>query len=228
MTPLNIVLAAMDAHLDLIAICDHNSTGNAAAVQYAAHAIGEGRLTVFAGIEITTAEEAHLLGVFPCVESAETVGQTVRDTLPTLSAAANIYGEQYLVAPDGAILGKEPKTLSMASAFPLSDAVKLIHAHGGAAIAAHVDRPSFSVTSQLGFIPENASFDALEISAEGSRTGRQQNFAALGLPMITSSDAHFLSAIGECRTLFEMNSCSFLDWRNALRANPSERRCRIA
>ena len=56
MTPPAIVARALAEGLEMIAVCDHNSAANAAAVQAAAGA----RLTVLAGMEVTSAE-AHLL-----------------------------------------------------------------------------------------------------------------------------------------------------------------------
>jgi hypothetical protein len=50
----------------MIAICDHNTAGNARATQEAA----AGALAVLAGMEITTAEEVHVLGLFPDQEQA--------------------------------------------------------------------------------------------------------------------------------------------------------------
>ncbi|MCX5758981.1 MAG: PHP domain-containing protein, partial [Candidatus Hydrogenedentes bacterium] len=88
MTPPAIVAAALEQGLDMIAICDHNSAGNAAAVQAAA---GDA-LAVIAGMEITTAEEAHVLGLFPDAASAEAAGQEVRDTLPPVKDTAKMYG----------------------------------------------------------------------------------------------------------------------------------------
>ena len=43
-------------------------------------------------------------------------------------------------------------------------AVALVHRHGGLAVAAHIDRPSFGVIGQLGFFPAEAGFDAVEVS----------------------------------------------------------------
>jgi hypothetical protein len=228
MTPPAIVLAAIEAGLDIIAICDHNSAGNVAAVQQMALEYAEGSLEVLAGIEITTAEEVHLVGLFPTAQAAELAGNTVSATLPTLAAASRVYGEQFLLDARGAILGKEPRTLSMASALSLAEAVLLIRQHGGLAVPAHVDRPSFSVTSQLGFVPEDLHFDAIEISAAGCRAGRPAAFAYLGLPMLTSSDAHFLSDIGGSRTMFLLEAPTFVEIAGALRADLCEGRCRIA
>ena len=66
MTPPAIVDAALAEGLAMIAVCDHNTARNAAAVQAAAGA----RLAVIAGIEITTAEEVHVVGLFPTPSAA--------------------------------------------------------------------------------------------------------------------------------------------------------------
>ncbi len=55
------------------------------------------------------------------------------------------------------------------------------HRLGGLFIPAHIDRPSFSITSQLGFIPEDLYIDAVEV------TGKIQE---LLYPAIRNSDAH--------------------------------------
>ena len=80
----------------------------------------------------------------------------------------------------------------------------LIHRHGGLAVAAHVDRRSFSVPGQLGFIPPDVPFDGLEISAAGVAQGRAAEFAAHGLPLLCSSDGHFLNDIGCGFTVLEV------------------------
>ncbi len=228
MTPGAIVQAAVEAGLDLIAICDHNSADNAAAVQAAAQHHADNRLLVLSGIEITTSEEVHLIGVFPETEAAMRVGAQVRSTLPALSGAPRLDGNQWIMNAEGEKIARETQMLSMASGFPLADAVAMVRDHGGLAIAAHVDRPSFSVTSQLGFFPDNLRFDALEISAAGSREGRQERFTHLGMPLITASDAHCPEEIGACRTLFAMKSPDFESLAEALRCDPREGRCVIA
>ena len=62
MHPSAIVDAAVRAGLDSIAVCDHNSAENAGAVQRAGNAAG---LAVIPGMEITSAEEVHILGLLP-------------------------------------------------------------------------------------------------------------------------------------------------------------------
>lgn len=208
----------------MIAICDHNSAKNTAAVQEA----GRGTVAVIAGIEITTREEVHVLGLFPDAESACHVGETVAATLPPATdEAIERFGTQPLLDASGRCVGTEPQMLAAASGLALPDAVDLIRSYGGLVIAAHVDRPSFSVFSQLGMFPEDARFDAVEVSAVGYAHKRHHELASLGLPILASSDSHFLSEIGACRTLFDVLDAGFGEIAQAF-GERSGRRCLLA
>ena len=214
MTPPAIVSAAIHRGLAMIAICDHNSAGNVAAVQGAAGSA----IAVLAGIEITTAEEAHVIGLLPDIEAAMAASQSVRAGLPDAGGAtARGFGEQLFMDERGRVVGEETKALAAASSLSLSESVQLIRSHGGIAVAAHVDRPSFSVISQLGVFPQDEGFDAVEISAAAVSSERDTGFALFDLPVITGSDAHFLSDVGTCRTVFEMSCPSFNELVSALR-----------
>ena len=67
MTPGNLAGMAALAGLDAIAVTDHNSCGNCAAVLEAARGTG---LLVLPGMELCTAEEAHVVCLFPALEGA--------------------------------------------------------------------------------------------------------------------------------------------------------------
>ncbi|MDD4890723.1 MAG: PHP domain-containing protein [Phycisphaerae bacterium] len=222
MTPPAIVRAAIEQGLNVIAICDHNSAGNVRATQQAA---GD-RLAVLAGMEIETAEEAHVLALFPDLASAESADAKVRAPLPNRPATADAFGRQSLLNADGDVVGEEGKMLESATAFSLEQTVALVHEFGGLAIASHVDRPSFSVMSQLGFFPEQAGLDAIEISPIHNRDEVGRSFDRFGLTAITSSDAHFLSDVGFARTEFRMQAPTFAELRLALAGCDGRRCCR--
>jgi len=181
MTPQAIVLEAARRGLSVIAVCDHNTAGNVRSVAEAAARIPGGPV-VIPGIEITTVEEAHVLGWFRGPEDA-------------IAAAAELEVDAALT--------------SAASQLTLSQTVDLIHRHGGLAVAAHVDRRSFSVPGQLGFIPPDVPFDGLEISAAGAARGRASDFAAHGIPLVSSSDCHFLDDMGSGSTMLDVAEPSF-------------------
>lgn len=212
LTPPAIVNAARQMGLELIAICDHNTAGNVAAVQRAAPP----DLTVLAGIEITTAEEVHVLGIFPACACAQQVAQVVQASLPDLNQTPDPLGEQLLLDQEGRIIGHEKKMLSSACALNLTLAVALIKRAHGLAVAAHVDRKAFSVIGQLGFFPMDAGFDAVEVSAAGVAAHRVERFQFPGLAVITSSDSHILSEIGVGWTSLAMASPCFDEFALAL------------
>lgn len=223
MTPQAIVRQARAMGLDIIAICDHNTSGNAAAVQAAA---GD-TLTVIAGIEITTVEEVHVVGLFPDADMAGQASTEVLATLPqTTPEDTQRFGEQWFMDAHDHVLACETRMLATASTLDLSEAVALIKHCQGLAIAAHIDRRSFSVLSQLGFFPEDAHFDALELSAAAVRANRIDDFRQYGLPLIASSDSHFPEDIGICQTIFNMHTPTFQEIQLALQ-EVENRHCSI-
>ena len=201
MIPRAIVREAIRKGLDMIAICDHNTAGNTAAVKKAA---GKD-ITVIAGMEITTAEEVHVLGLFPDPGAACAVGEKILSTIPEM----------------------ETKMVAASSGFNLSDSIDIIRSHNGLAVAAHLDRPSFSVISQLGMIPEDITFDAIEISGAGVSSSRVTEFGSFGMPLLSSSDSHFLDDIGSFYTALKVLEPTFKELVLALRGI-SGRGCSIA
>ncbi|MHC4426110.1 MAG: PHP domain-containing protein, partial [Planctomycetota bacterium] len=155
-----IVKRAKKVGLDMIGICDHNSAENVAAVVKAGAREG---LPVIAGIEITSSEEAHILGLF----------DTERDLMPlqdevyeNLSGENNeeACGPQTIVDEWDRVVGTNRRLLIGATALTVEQVVEAIHRRAGLAIASHVDRERFSLIGQLGFVPEGLSLDALEVS----------------------------------------------------------------
>jgi predicted metal-dependent phosphoesterase TrpH len=216
MTPPRVLEGACRAGLDLIAICDHNTAGNTGAFIEAARGTG---LAVIAGIEITTAEEIHVIGLFPEPSQAHQAAARVQATLPeTGSGYERRFGEQVLIDREGNPVGHEKRALALASMITLEETVSLIHTAGGLAIPAHIERPSFSVYSQLGDLPRWIPFDAVEVSPVAQRPiGLREKFARYGFPMVGSSDSHYLHEIGRARTLLQAEAATYGELAAALR-----------
>jgi len=185
-------------------------------------------------MEITTREEVHVLGFFPDDTAALAASEEVRGGLPPwrpflpcASAGGARTPEQEVVDADGNVTGIEEKMLGSASLFSLGETVAMIHCHGGLAVAAHMDRRSFSVPGQLGFLPPGVPFDGLEITASGALAGKAAELAAHGLPILCSSDGHFLSDIGAGFTVLDVEEPGFQELALAL-AGTGGRRCFLA
>jgi hypothetical protein len=207
MTPPAVVLAALVAGLDMIAICDHNSEANVAAVQEAAGDL----LTVVPGIEITTAEEVHVVGLFPNVETAEVASDEISLMLPEADEFYySFFGEQLVMDCEGNLIRGEAATLVAATSLDLNDTVAFIKKHRGLAIAAHIDRRAFGVMSQLGWFPTDAGFDAVEVSRHTTDDApRMAEFRGFGLAITGSSDSHYLNDIGRTSALLDMYEPTF-------------------
>ncbi|HQL00958.1 MAG TPA: PHP-associated domain-containing protein [Smithellaceae bacterium] len=212
MHPLALVEKSIQAQLDLIAVCDHNASAN---VKYAL-AAAKDRIKIIPGMEITTVEEVHLLGLFPTLEALEKMQLLIDDHLYGQNDEDR-FGVQAIVNEIGEVEGLSDKLLIGATDLSIDRIVDHIHHLEGLAIPAHIDRESFSILSQLGFIDETARFDALEISKHKGIPKARLDYPELHrYPLLTSSDAHFLRDIGTAATRFLLSEPTFAELRMAL------------
>jgi len=204
MTPSRVVSAAIEEGLDIIAVTDHNTAENIPSAMKAG-----GEITVIPGMELTTAEEVHLLALFPDIDSAERLQGIVYDELP-LTGNKRILYEQVVVNERDEVVRFNDRVLMDATGFGVREAIGIIHDLGGITVACHIDREAFSILTQLGFIHDSLEFDALEISFRTERERALRMFGAYTrYPWITSSDAHHVSDIGRAATEFIMKEASF-------------------
>jgi 3',5'-nucleoside bisphosphate phosphatase len=216
MSPRAVVAGARAAGLDLIAITDHNTTENAAAVIAAAAGTG---LAVLPGIEMTTAEEVHLLGLFESGADLGPFQAEVYRNLPDVPSMMKFVDDQVLVDSADYVTGFSPRCLFGATLFSIQEAVDLIHGRGGLAIACHIDRDSFSLISQLGFIPPGLGLEAVEVSPRTTPAEARAAFGPLGgRPIVRFSDAHKPEEIGAAVTEFLVEGPTLAEIRRALAA----------
>lgn len=197
MHPSALVEKAVHSGLDIIAICDHNSSEN---VPYVIKAAQGKNLKVFPGMEITTSEEVHFLALFDSLTDLTAMQDFVYLHLIGENDEDR-FGVQAIVNEIGEVEGISNKLLIGATDLPLYDLLQCVHEQNGLAIASHIDRESFSVISQLGFIDESINFDALEVTPlTGIQLAREKYKTLKQYSFITSSDAHFLKDIGKTMT----------------------------
>ncbi|MBI5098566.1 MAG: PHP domain-containing protein [Nitrospirae bacterium] len=203
MTPSAIIKTAIEKGIDIIAITDHNSAENVIAARKAAERT---TLTVLAGMEITSSEEAHILAFFDDIGSIIKMEDIVCENLQPGENDEKLFGEQIVVNEKDEVLDFNKRLLIGATSLSAQKIVNTIHSLGGLAIASHVDRDAFSILSQLGFIPDDLEFDALEMSPNTERGKADLLFSGYkSFSWITSSDAHWLKDIGRRTTSFIMN-----------------------
>lgn len=215
MSPLNIVKQASLKKLDIIGITDHNSTLQAPLVKEIALDYG---IFVLLGVEITTKEEVHCLAFFEFDEQRIEF-QTYLDTyLPKIQNNTEKFGYQVVIDKDENIVYEAPYLLINGLSQSLNQIQRKVKDLNGLFIPAHVNRPTFSLTSQLGFIPPDLMVDALEISRHITREKfYAQSIHHKNYTIIQSSDAHYLNDIGTIYTQFRLVSPSFDEIRLALK-----------
>lgn len=208
MSPKNIASTAREHGIHLLGICDHNSCENVPGVKKSAEREG---LNVIGGMEITSSEEVHILALFDDEERLFSLQKIIYEHLPGLNDEKR-FGEQVVVNEDDEVLDFNTRLLIGATELSVDNIVKTIHELNGLAIASHIDRESFSIIGQLGFIPQGLQLDAVEISARG----KVEDFKDISFPIITSSDAHELDDIGSSFTQFFMKDVNLEEMKRSL------------
>ena len=124
--------------------------------------------------------------------------------------------EQIITNEYDEVEGFYGKSLFSAVDLDIDKIIELIHGNNGIAIAAHIDRQSFSIISQLGFIPEKCKLDALEISHNMSLNDAKEIYKdyALKYKFVKGSDSHSLNTIGCSFTEYYGKDNSFKSFYN--------------
>jgi len=214
MTPPNIANMANIKGLDIIAVTDHNSARNVRAVMRAAKGLP---LTVIPGIEVTTAEEIHVVCLFPDADSAEKAGTEFEKHLPPIQNRPEYFGEQVIMYENEGISGTFPRLLPNALDISIDALPMLVGSFGGFCYPAHIDRASNSIIAVFGEVPETPKFSALEVHDPASFFANADNSRYReGYVIVTSSDAHRLQDISERENFIELPELSFNCLRKAL------------
>jgi 3',5'-nucleoside bisphosphate phosphatase len=214
MSPRAIVEISLERGMDLIAVSDHNSAENVGAVIRAGRHRG---LAVLAGMEISSREEVHSLALFDTEDQAVRMQELVYRHLRGTNRP-ELFGDQVVANEFDEVEGFNDRLLIGAVQLGLQEIVQAVHRLGGLSIASHVDRPSFSILSQLGFIPEDVGVDAMEISRHTTREKARMEIPGLErFPVVSFSDAHFPGDIGKPCTCFFMEAPSVAEILLALR-----------
>ena len=158
MSPRQIVKTLKEKHIALAALTDHNVALNCPAF---AACCKEAGIAALYGMEAQTAEEIHVLCLFPELQTALDFCASWYETLPNVMNKPEVTGDQVYVNERDEIIGEVEKYLITSAPYTLDECAELVHKAGGLVIPAHVDRPAFSMMSQLGAIVAG-DWDALE------------------------------------------------------------------
>ena len=217
MSPQALVAQAQARGVSLIALTDHNCARNAPALAAAAAATG-GLVKALYGLEVRTAEEVDVLTIFGDVEAALEFGEWVWSGLPDVPCNPALFGDQVVVDEHEEILEFVDRLLINGIAYDLDTVCRRARERGALVVPAHVDRPTDSVISQLGWLPEELPVDAVELSRFGDEHELARTHRWLTeRPVVRFSDAHRLADVGYQQTRFHVAEATIDELREALR-----------
>ena len=203
MTPANIAGMGKIIGLSVMALTDHNTAKNCPAFFKVCEAYG---ITAIAGMELSTAEDVHLVCLFPTLEAALAFDEALDVHRMPIDNDPEIYGNQHVMNENDEVVEEMKPLLIAATDLFMGDAVSLARSFGGVIYPAHIDRESSGIIAMLGDIPPEYAFTAMEYRDVSNRETYEATYAeAKGKKVVISSDAHRLENINEAVNAFELD-----------------------
>lgn len=202
MTPNNIAGMCALAGLQIAALTDHNSTRNCPAFFAAAKKQG---IIPIAGVELTTAEDIHVVCLFEELDDAMRFGEEVDGQRIRIPNRTDIFGDQIVMNENDEQIGIEEDLLPNATMLTIDDVMPLVERFGGVCFPAHVDREANGIIATLGTFPESPPFVCAEIHDMEQTDEYQKMYPVLQQKLILcGSDAHYLWDIRDACAYFEL------------------------
>lgn len=198
-TPNNIAGIGVLNGLNIMALTDHNTTLNCPAFFEACKKNG---IIPIAGMELTTAEDIHLVCLFEELKDAMDFNEVINKKRIPIKNRVDIFGEQLILNGNDEVIGHEDNLLSNATEVTIDEAPELVKAFGGVCYPAHIDRDANGILAVLGFFPPSPKFDCIEIRNPENSESLIEKHNLQGKRVIISSDAHYLWDIKEQKEYF--------------------------
>ena len=201
-TPNNIAGMATLCGLNIVALTDHNTCKNCPAFFEAAKRYG---IIPVAGMELTTAEDIHVICLFENLSDAMAFDEEIDKRRIKIENRTDIFGNQFILDGEDNIIGEDKYLLSNATSVSLEEVPKLAESFGGIAYPAHIDRQSNGVIEVLGTFPETPHFGIVEINRREKVEEYVKKYSLEDKKVIISSDAHYLENMRDKENYFELD-----------------------
>ena len=203
MTPANIAGTATLAGIQIMALTDHNSVKNCPAFFGACKKYG---VIPVAGMELTTAEDIHVVCLFETLDQALAFGEEVDMRRIKIPNRVDIFGDQFIMDAEENIIGTDEFMLPNATEISIDEAPGIVKKYGGVCYPAHIDRQANGVIATLGTFPDIPKFECAELHDKEKIAEHREKFPILrDKLMVVSSDAHYLWDIRDADAYFELD-----------------------
>ena len=195
MTPASIAGVGALVGLQIMALTDHNTCKNCPAFFKAAKRYG---IVPVPGMELTTAEDIHVVCLLPSLEAALDFDREIERRRMPIPLNEKIFGRQLIMDEEDHVIGTDPHFLLPATDLMIDDVPAFIDRFGGVAYPAHVDREANGVIATLGTFPDIPGFLNAEFYDGSKKEAYFRDYPALqSRRVLVSSDAHNLWSIRE-------------------------------
>ncbi|MBE6740686.1 MAG: PHP domain-containing protein [Ruminococcaceae bacterium] len=201
-TPNNIAGMATLCGLNIVALTDHNTCKNCPAFFEAAKRYG---IIPVAGMELTTAEDIHVICLFENLSDAMAFDEEIDKRRIKIENRTDIFGNQFILDGEDNIIGEDKYLLSNATTVSLEEVPQLAESFGGIAYPAHIDRQANGVIEVLGTFPETPYFSIVEINRKEKVEEYIKKYSLEDKMVIISSDAHYLENMRDKENYFELD-----------------------
>ena len=203
MTPNNIAGMSALNGLQIVALTDHNSCANCPAFLDACKRQG---IIGIAGMELTTAEDVHVVCLFEDLEDAMAFSDEVHKHLMPIKNRSEIFGNQIIMNALDEPIGEEELLLISATDLWMSDAIELVHKYGGHVRPAHIDREANGIVAILGDVPCEYNFGFVEFNDKNNIPSYYERYRSIEkASVLVCSDAHHLWDISEAGNTLELS-----------------------
>lgn len=204
-TPNNIAGMASLCGLDIVALTDHNTCKNCPAFFEACR---KHSIIAVAGMELTTAEDIHVVCLFENLEDAMNFDLYVEGRRMKIKNREEIFGEQLILDGNDAVIGKDEYLLSAATDISLEELPSIVQNYGGICYPAHIDRDANGIINILGAIPETPKFSFYELRDRDNAEVYSERYSILRERFIIDSDSHALETMRDKENYFTLPECS--------------------
>lgn len=200
-TVVNIVNMSKLLGTRFLGVADHNSCLNFPAINELCEKEG---IVAVPAMEVTTAEEIHVLCLFRDFPSAKTLSDEIAAGLPEIPLDLRFYHPQCVSDSSDGVTAFLPDLLNVACGFDLYSLESRTNELGGLIVPAHVDKQSASLLSVLGCVPDDIGTNCLEVSR--SCPDELKRKLSKRYLILENSDAHCLEDMCASDFYLELDS----------------------